>query len=145
MAVPYVVIPLPQDDPRDIAQCDDLSRYCREPNDRKHIATHFGCLNETIMNISRGLLSPEYGHWIALNMAATQGHLPSVSYLVDVHGADVNSFDGRSLHGAASRGHTAVVRLLLQNGANVGLLQASRIALRNNHNEIARLIEERMG
>ena len=53
-----------------------------------------------------------------LSAAACLGNLSFVQQVLD-RGADVNAFDNRALVEAAESGHEAVVKLLLQTGANI--------------------------
>ncbi len=60
----------------------------------------------------------------AMIVAAQQGHLEIVHYLLE-HGVDVSASDGMSaLHNASAGGHLAVMSLLLERGANLEQLNA---------------------
>ena len=57
------------------------------------------------------------------HLAARDGRLNAARYLIETHGSDVDdpdSFGLTALHHAAYRGHLAMVRLLVDEGANTG-------------------------
>jgi ankyrin repeat protein len=65
-----------------------------------------------------------YGQGFAGNSHrhAPDGWVPSVTYLVEVHGADVNSRDPNgytAMHHAASRGDNEMIMFLVERGGDV--------------------------
>jgi ankyrin repeat protein len=97
-----------------------------------------------------GWLFYTYGLNEPLASAAAEGDLARVRFLLKI-GASPNA-EGvdnvyTALTGAADAGHTEIVRLLLQKGADPFLKDgegqtAMECAKRNGHNEIVRLLEE---
>jgi len=65
------------------------------------------------------------GYAGGFHKGAPNGWLPTVRYLVEEHGADVNARDVNGyapLHHAASRGDVATIRFLVEHGADVTLV-----------------------
>lgn len=86
------------------------------------------------------------GHFGSVLQMAVAYSLPDVDTLLE-GGADVNFQGGQydtALHAAASRGHTGIVQLLLEHGADVtigGLLGAAlHVALTHGHTEVVELL-----
>ncbi|MBI3928544.1 MAG: ankyrin repeat domain-containing protein [Armatimonadetes bacterium] len=91
------------------------------------MAGHLAVLQEAVTRSPETLrLQGEFAamrHWTLLQRACWYGQYEIARYLLD-QGADVNQRTpmGTALHVAASQGHTRLVRLLLERGADFTLL-----------------------
>ncbi len=94
---------------------------------------------------SRLLMSTPFGSW--LHVAASQGHLPIVKWLVE-EGAELNArggiLGGNALNEAVSEGHLEIVRWLLENHAQMDVDEPEHnplfSAIQGGYSDIARML-----
>ena len=92
---------------------------------------------------------------VALYWAAMCGHLDVVKFLVEEHGADINTMDQRGhspLHKAVINGHLEVAQYLVEQGAEADINSvvergqtALLMAARNGHVEVVKFLVEELG